>query len=443
MGDRESDSSLPAAAWTPPWEWNAVSIRALMKVRGDSAHTLAKDAYVVDRAVEGWIYDGRCPNPGSAKELYRLWAQLDAWQREVFDALRAVAARAKGKEPLSMSGEVIIVPIDRRALLAGLGGAVGMPTGRVEIPKRVAPEAVDYFHAQLNGHYQADMLLGPLPLIGTVAAQYQVIGGLAGIATDKLRRDLLGLGVAYATLAGWLYQDAGHLAQSAYWYAEALELAHRAHDPELVSYALARKAMLRTDQRDGQGVIDLAAAALADSGKLCPKARVLAMQQAAHGYSLVNDRGEVDRLLDGAAGLLDRVDDEYPWGNACRRTPGYVEIQRATCYGRMPLAVEAARLWEQLLPHLPPTSRRDYGVYRARQATALAGCREPEQAVKVAAEVVPIVAETGSARMRGELLALRERMVAWKQEEVWRELDELLVSITPSNVGTLPMEGGA
>ncbi|MGH8900519.1 MAG: hypothetical protein ACRDYA_02285 [Egibacteraceae bacterium] len=51
MGDPERGSSLPAAAWTPPWEWNAVSVRALMKVRGDSAHTLAKDAYVVDRAV--------------------------------------------------------------------------------------------------------------------------------------------------------------------------------------------------------------------------------------------------------------------------------------------------------------------------------------------------------------------------------------------------------
>lgn len=55
MGDPSKDSR-PAATWTPPWEWNTISIRALMRVRGNSAHALAKDAYVCDRAVEGWIY---------------------------------------------------------------------------------------------------------------------------------------------------------------------------------------------------------------------------------------------------------------------------------------------------------------------------------------------------------------------------------------------------
>jgi hypothetical protein len=160
---------------------------------------------------------------------------------------------------------------------------------------------------------------------------------------------------------------------------------------------------------------------------------MLALERAAHGYSLKNNRDECDRLLDQAAELLDRVDDEYPWGS-CLRTPGYLEIQRTTCYGRMGLAAQAAQSWEQLLTHLPPACRRDYGVYRARQAIALADSQEPEQAIQVAAEVVPIVAETGSARMRGELFALRERMAAWKHEHVWSELHELLRSLTPVGV---------
>ncbi|MGH8900527.1 MAG: hypothetical protein ACRDYA_02335 [Egibacteraceae bacterium] len=123
MGDPESGLCLPAAAWTPPWEWNAVSVRALMKVRGDSARTLAKDAYVVDRAVEGWIYDGRSPGPGSAKELYRLWAQLDVWQREVFDALRANPSPVKGTESPSTENPRVIVAVlglisaEQRALM--------------------------------------------------------------------------------------------------------------------------------------------------------------------------------------------------------------------------------------------------------------------------------------------------------------------------------------
>lgn len=96
MGGAESGSSEPAAVWAPPWEWSEAAIRALMRVRGDSARTLAKDAYVVDRAVEGWLYEGRSPSSGSAKELYRLWAELDPWQREVFDGLRAHPAGVGG-----------------------------------------------------------------------------------------------------------------------------------------------------------------------------------------------------------------------------------------------------------------------------------------------------------------------------------------------------------
>jgi tetratricopeptide (TPR) repeat protein len=136
---------------------------------------------------------------------------------------------------------------------------------------------------------------------------------------------------------GWLYQDAGDLAQSAYWRDKALEIAHRAHDPQLVGYTLWCKASLRTDLGDGQGVVDLSEEALANSRKLCPKVRILALERAAHGYSLKNNRDECDRLLDQAAELLDQVDDEYPWGS-CLRTPGYLEIQRTTCYGRMGLA---------------------------------------------------------------------------------------------------------
>lgn len=48
---------------------------------------------------------------------------------------------------------------------------------------------------------------------------------------------------------------------------------------------------------------------------------------------MLTDRTEADRLLDAAETLTERVDD-YPWGNACRRTPAYVQVQRATCYGR-------------------------------------------------------------------------------------------------------------
>jgi hypothetical protein len=71
-------------------------------------------------------------------------------------------------------------------------------------------------------------------------------------------------------------------------------------------------------------------------------------------------------------------------------------------------------------------------VFRARQAQALADAGEPEQAVAVAGEVVPLIAQTGSARMRAELFAVRQRMEPWNDERPGRALDEMLSGI-PAN----------
>jgi hypothetical protein len=182
---------------------------------------------------------------------------------------------------------------------------------------------------------------------------------------------------------------------------------------------------------DGAGVLDLAGAGLRQQESLCPQVRVLLLQRAAHGSSLVGGHGAGDasaRLLDEAAGLIDAVDDVYPWGGNCR-TPRYIDVQRATVCARLGRTDEAIDLWEQVIPDIPVSSRRDLGVYRARQAHALAAGGEPEQAVAIAREVAPLVASTGSARMRAELTGLRQPMKPWKNEPPGRALEEVLAGI--------------
>jgi hypothetical protein len=71
-------------------------------------------------------------------------------------------------------------------------------------------------------------------------------------------------------------------------------------------------------------------------------------------------------------------------------------------------------------------ARRDIGVYHARHAQALAECGEPEQAVAVARLAAPVAAQSGSARMRAELHALRQRMEPWRGGQPWRDLDDTL-----------------
>ncbi|MFE0605539.1 Twin-arginine translocation pathway signal [Streptomyces sp. NPDC058892] len=292
--------------------------------------------------------------------------------------------------------------------------------------QHVDPALIEYFQQQLEGHYRADMFLGPHDLIGTVSAQYQLIDKLLRSARGETRRGLLRVGAAYAALVGWLYQDAGDLGAAGFWRGVTQEIAVRSRDPHLIGYSLVNQAQVRTDLGDGRGVIDLCEAALDDADRLFPKVRIMAMQQQAHGASLTGDRNAVDRLIDTAGGLLPRVDDDLPWGNACRRTPGYLEVQRATCYGRLGLGREADRLWSQVLAAVPSAARRDRGVYLARHAIAAAVCRDPDHALEIAREAATIAVETRSVRMLRELGSLERAMRPWHDAPVGRDLAEVL-----------------
>lgn len=312
--------------------------------------------------------------------------------------------------------------------LPAAAAAAALTVGPVS-PRHVDPELVTCFQEQLEGHYRADMLLGPHDLIGTVSAQYELIDKLLRAAQGETRGGLLRVGAAYAALVGWLHQDAGDMAAATFWRGVTQEMALRSGDPHLIGYSLVNQAQVRTDLHDGLGVLDLCEAASAHRRALAPKVRVMVLQQQAHGSALVGDRAAVDRLIDEAGVLLPRVDDDLPWGNACRRTPHYLEVQRATCYGRMGLGREAGALWSQVLGELPETARRDRGgVYLARQATAAATVRDPDQAVELAREAAEIAVDTGSARMRRELRALQRAMRPWHDAPIGRGLAEVLAS---------------
>ncbi|MGW1183078.1 Twin-arginine translocation pathway signal [Streptomyces drozdowiczii] len=317
--------------------------------------------------------------------------------------------------------------VDRRAFVSVTAAALA--PGPVS-PQHVDPALIDYFQQQLEGHYRADMFLGPHDLIGTVSAQYQLIDKLVRSAKGRTRTGLLRVGAAYAALVGWLYQDAGDMNGAAFWRGVTQEIAMRSRDPHLIGYSLVNQAQVRTDLGDGPAVIDLCEAALDDADRLVPKVRIMAMQQQAHGASITGERVLVDQLIDRAGHLLSRVDDDLPWGNACRRTPGYLEVQRATCYGRLGLGAEAGALWTQVLAVVPETARRDRGVYMARQATAAAAAREPEQAVEIARAVAEVAVETRSARMRRELIILEQVMQPWKDAPVGRDLAEILEPVS-------------
>jgi hypothetical protein len=350
--------------------------------------------------------------------------------RRIDDVLSAggelvrLAALGRGAPKASAGRDV-----DRQDVLAAFGLLPGADlTARG--PQQVAPELADYFRSQLTGHYRADMFLGPHLLIPTVTEQYRLICTLVDSAASEVRTDLLGIGTAYAALIGWLHQDAGNIPESAYWRAATSDMAHRCDNPDLISYALTNKAMLMTDAGNGRAVVEFGEAALLGGRRrLMPKTQIMAVVQSAHGHSLVGERGDCDQLLDDAARLVGQVGDDHVWGNACLRTPSYFEVQRATCYGRLGADGEAASLWGEILGDMPASARRDTAVFRARQAAALAAVGEPEQTRHIAEDVVKLVRETGSARLRQELLTIPAKMSAWADTSTGRDLAEVLASI--------------
>jgi hypothetical protein len=317
--------------------------------------------------------------------------------------------------------------IDRRDFVTATAAAL---TFRGTAPRHVDPALIDYFIQQLEGHYRADMMLGPRELISTVTAQHTLISTVTVSARGDTRQDLLRASAAYASLIGWLHQDAGDLPTSSTWRGIALDAAHRSQDHQLVAYALLNHASVRADLGDGLGVLDLCGAVLADNpGRLSPKVRVLAFQQQAHGASLLGDRATVDSALDQAAPLVETCDDGLAWGNACRRTPAYLEVQRATCYGRLGLGEAASGLWDQALATTPAHARRDRGVYLARQATACVQSGDPGRAVDAGRLAADLALETGSARIHRELAGLRRAARPWNDTTVGRDLDEILAPV--------------
>lgn len=324
--------------------------------------------------------------------------------------------------------------VDRRRFVGGssalAAGALVAPTQVFASPADVPPELAGYFADQLVGHYAADTRLGARPLLAIVTTEYGLIRQAADAAKPALRGDLLGAGFGYAELAGWLYQDVGDLAASRRWYGEALELAHRRRSPNLVGFALARMAFLHGDAGDAANAVDLADAALAVPGA-SGAAQVYALSRAARARAMVGDREGVDQALDDYQGALVRSHDDSEQGIPHWGTPSLVtahDAQRAICYGRLGRSAEAADLWETVLDQHPSEARRDRGMALAHYATALLDVEGPRAALGPAVEAVECHETAGSARVRRELVTLRDRASACHHDGA-RDLHEALQAV--------------
>ena len=125
------------------------------------------------------------------------------------------------------------------------------------------------------------------------------------------------------------------------------------------------------------------------------------LQQMAHAYALDGDENAchntIDKALVYAAVPDDPGDASHGHGSFC--TPGYLEMQRGTCWLRLGNPAKAIASFDTAIGSMPAVYRRDCGMALSGQAAALAAAGEPEQAAVTASRALGIAQDSGSGRI--------------------------------------------
>jgi tetratricopeptide (TPR) repeat protein/transcriptional regulator with XRE-family HTH domain len=331
-------------------------------------------------------------------------------------------------------GRIIFVSISRRALLGSLGAAAASTAlldpsvaAATTTPLGALPDMdpIEHLKATHRVLIDNDNLFGPFHSIPIVERQLAAMKVLRNEAQGTDRRHLLRLQTQYAELCGWFHQDAGNLRAAQHWTREALEFSHMAGDPELTTYILARRSQLAGDMHDPIEAVDVADAAEAMAA---PGSRLAAVAATfgGHGHALHGNAIASKRAYDRAHELREAMDPdpESQWG--VWLDAAYIEVHRAQSLSALGEHRAAADGFRNAIKQLPAGFHRDRGVYLAREAVALAGAGEPEEAAAKGLQALRIGVETGSARITRELARLDTDLGGWHKVVTVSEFKDAL-----------------
>ncbi len=196
----------------------------------------------------------------------------------------------------------------------------------------------------------------------------------------------------------------------------AMDYATTSGDAVNIAYVLMRKANIACDLGSMVRAIGLTQAALRNATKVPPRIRALILGQQARAYALQGDRSaclrsaeEALREVTGSRANSDAIADYC--------TPGYIEIQAATCSVDLGKPQEAIPVYRSALSSLPPAMRRDRGICLTRLAVAHAAEGDKRSACDVGAQAVTTVRSATSARALSELRDLRQLLAPWRRDE--------------------------
>ncbi|WP_189281998.1 DNA-binding protein [Streptomyces atratus] len=314
--------------------------------------------------------------------------------------------------PCRVHGRILFVPVPRRVVLAS--GLAGLAATTLPAPTAAATTVGDmgspvehYTHLR-RVLIQTDNLIGPRHVLPALEQHLARLSVRRRAAHGSEAVQLLALETRYEELAGWLAQDIGDERSAHGHTAKALDVSHITGDSDLTAYILSRKAQLAVDTGHPSDALGLAAAArrTARSGS---RLEVIAVMHQAHAYAVLGDATESLSMYDAALDLLGRADDDGVWGSWLDEA--YISTGRARSLAALGQYEEAAAGFDTAITALSAVYWRDRGVYLARAARAHAGTGNTTLAARIGLQAVTIAAETGSARIVGQLDRLEQALV--------------------------------
>ncbi|MFE6813529.1 helix-turn-helix domain-containing protein [Streptomyces sp. NPDC057675] len=318
--------------------------------------------------------------------------------------------------PCRVHGRILFVPVPRRVVLASsLAGlaATALPAATATAMSADMASPIDHFAQLRRVLIQTDNLIGPRHVLPALQQHLARLAARRRASRGADAAELLALETRYEELAGWLAQDIGDERTAHGHTAKALDASHITGDTDLTAYILGRKAQLAGDTGHPSDALGLAAAArrTARSGS---RLEVIAVMHQAHAHAVLGDGTEALNTYDTALTLLGRAESDGVWGSWLDEA--YINTARARSLAALGEYEQAAVGFDTAIAALPPTYRRDRGVYLARAARAHAGTGNVPLAARIGLQAVGIAAETGSARIIGQLDRLDQALAPAARE---------------------------
>ncbi|WP_378735566.1 hypothetical protein [Nocardia brasiliensis] len=348
-------------------------------------------------------------NPGAAA---RFWSTVHTTPTTVEgDALlqsgvSAELAAADDDQVLvsvrTLTGEVVLVSLPRRAVVLGMGaGMLAAATGASNV-RAIANSRIDHvqhFRELRLSLIESDNLFGSgrvLPLMeDNVRVMRELRRGGIGDSAGLLRMQIL-----YAEGCAWLHQDGRRFDEAQYWGDRAVEWSLSSGDNYFLALSLIRKAQLADDMGNGLDAVELAEAAerAAPAGTRFPTAAAV---YAGLGYAMSGQRSNSERAFDRARTIVTDAEFDSTWGFFLDMS--YIDVHQAL--GRMTLGDHRASTnqYAAAIARMQSGYPRDHGVYLARKALAHNAAGEIEPAAADGLEALRIGVETGSARIIHEV----------------------------------------